>query len=351
MQENTANSVLGGPDWPKRLVFWLFIAATLFLCFWYELDIILLAFAGALLAIVLHSCADWVDRHTPRMISHKLSYGMIVLGIVLLACLIGYWMVPSAISEISRIAQIIPRSLAQVNTYLNQKAWGKYIVRGAHRMMNSTTDGHQLSVITTGVEEAIEGAFVVLVVGFYGALYARSYAVGLLDLVPSKNRLRVALVSQAIIYALRCWLIGQMVPMVILGVGATAGLWLLGVPLAPLLGLLTGVMVFIPYIGAWIAFVPTGLVSLTKGPDTLIYVALMYLAIHAVEGYILVPLVQKRAVLLPPVLTILSQLFMWKVAGLLGVALATPIAAALLVVVKTLYLHEDSGVITPSARR
>ena len=100
-------------------------------------------------------------------------------------------------------------------------------------------------------------------------------------------------------------------------------------------------MVFIPYVGAWIAFIPTALVSLTKGPDTLIYVSVLYLAIHATEGYILVPLVQNRAVLLPPVMTILSQLFMWKVAGLLGVAMATPIAAALLVVVKTVYLHED----------
>jgi predicted PurR-regulated permease PerM len=68
----------------------------------------------------------------------------------------------------------------------------------------------------------------------------------------------------------------------------------------------------------------------------------MYLAIHVVEGYLLVPLAQKRAVLLPPIITILSQLFMWKVAGLLGVGLATPIAAALLVVVKTLYLHDEA---------
>jgi len=119
------------------------------------------------------------------------------------------------------------------------------------------------------------------------------------------------------------------------------GLWALGVPLAFALGLLTGVMIFIPYVGSWIAFVPTVLVSLTQGTHTAIYVAVLYLAVHAVEGYVLTPLVQKRAVLLPPVLTILSQLFMWKVSGLLGVALATPIAAAALVLVKVLYLHEE----------
>ena len=111
--------------------------------------------------------------------------------------------------------------------------------------------------------------------------------------------------------------------------------------MALVLGLVTGLMIFIPYVGAWIAFVPTVLVSMTKGPHTVVYVVLLYLAIHVSEGYVLTPLVQKRAVMLPPVLTILAQLFMWEVAGLLGVALATPIAAALLVLVKTLYLHEE----------
>lgn len=341
MQEDAAKSVVGGEDWPRRLVFWISIAATAFLCFWYRLDIILLAFAGALLAIILHSCADWVDRHTPRVISHRLSYAVILLGIVLVVGLIGYWVIPSTVSEISQVIKIIPQSLAEITAYLNQKPWGKYVVSEAHNLMASASGDQQLSRVTTGVEEAVEGAFVILVVGFYGALYARGYAVGLLDLVPRKKRLRVAQISQAIIYTLRWWLIGQLIPMVILGVATTVGLWLLGVPLAPVLGLVTGAMVFIPYVGAWIAFVPTALVSLTRGPDTLIYVTILYLAVHVTEGYALVPLVQKRAVLLPPVITILSQLFMWKVAGLLGVALATPIAAALLVVVKTVYLPEE----------
>jgi predicted PurR-regulated permease PerM len=70
------------------------------------------------------------------------------------------------------------------------------------------------------------------------------------------------------------------------------------------------------------------------------YVIILYLVIHGLEGYILTPLVQRRAVRLPPVLTILAQLFMWIVAGFLGVALATPLAAVGLVLVRMLYLNE-----------
>jgi len=198
-----------------------------------------------------------------------------------------------------------------------------------------------MSTITTSIGTFLEDAVVILVVGLYGALNARDYSEGLLALIPQKHRGAVTEVSERVIYTLRWWLIGQLVPMVVLGAATMIGLWCLGVPLAFVLGLLTGAMIFIPYVGSWIAFVPTVLVSLTRGTETTIYVVVLYLAVHAVEGYVLTPLVQKRAVLLPPVLTILSQLLLWKISGLLGVALATPIAAATLVVIKMVYLHEE----------
>jgi predicted PurR-regulated permease PerM len=117
-------------------------------------------------------------------------------------------------------------------------------------------------------------------------------------------------------------------------------LWLLGVPLAFTLGLLTGVMIFVPYIGALLSEIPAILIALRQGPTTMIYVIVLYLVIHGLEGYILTPLVQRRAVRLPPVLTVLAQLFMWIITGFLGVALATPLAAVGLVLVKMLYLNE-----------
>lgn len=336
-----AGEIVGQANWPRRLVFWGSVAAIIFLCFWYVFEVILLAFAGALLAIILHACADWVERHTPKSIGPKLSYTATVLGIVILACLIAYWLVPHIISEAGQITKIIPQSIAQLTAYLDKTDWGRYIVQAAHRMMSHPSAGPQVRTITDDVGKAIEGAVVILVVGLYGALNARDYTQGLLALIPEQRRKRVAHVSQQVVYTLRWWLIGQLIPMAVLGVVTMVGLWALGVPLAFALGLLTGVMIFIPYVGSWIAFVPTVLVSLTISPDTAIYVTVLYLAVHAIEGYVLTPLVQKRAVLLPPVLTILSQLFMWKVSGLLGVALATPIAAAALVIVKTVYLHEE----------
>lgn len=328
-------------DWPRRLILWATGVAIVFLIFWYVFDIILLAFAGTLLAIILHACALGVERHTPKNIGPRLSYTATVLGIVLVACLAAYWIVPRAISEVGQMTQIIPQSLAQLSAYLDRTDWGRYAERTAHHVMRASNAGSRISTATEDIGTVVEDAVVILVVCLYGALNARGYSKGLLVLIPERRRPAIANVSQGVTYTLRWWLIGQLIPMAVLGVASMIGLWILGVPLAFTLGLLTGLMIFIPYVGSWIAFVPTVLVSLTQGLDTAIYVTVLYLVIHVIEGYVLTPLVQKRAVLLPPVMTILAQLFMWKVVGLLGVALATPIAAASLVLVKMLYLHED----------
>jgi predicted PurR-regulated permease PerM len=126
----------------------------------------------------------------------------------------------------------------------------------------------------------------------------------------------------------------------VLGIASMIGLYLLRVPLAFTLGLFTGFMIFIPYIGSLIALAVTLAVAATQGGMTVLYVTLLFLGIHVAEGYLLTPLVQRRAVHLPPGLTIISQVLMGLLLGFLGLALATPLTAAGLVLVKMLYLHE-----------
>jgi predicted PurR-regulated permease PerM len=136
-------------------------------------------------------------------------------------------------------------------------------------------------------------------------------------------------------------MLGQLIPMTFLGLACMLGLWILRVPLAFTLGLFTGVMIFIPYLGALLSEIPAVLVAFERGPSTVIWVIVLYLGVHVMEGYILTPLVQKRIVRLPPILTITSQFLLWTLTGLLGVAIATPLAAAGLVLVKMLYLDEE----------
>jgi len=130
-----------------------------------------------------------------------------------------------------------------------------------------------------------------------------------------------------------------MVPMVALGVASAIVMKLLGVPLPWTLGLITGLAVFLPYAGTILAGIPSVLMGLQRSPHTAIFVLLLCTLLHIAECCFLTPLVQRRAVRLPPVLTILTQYFLWAVAGIMGPAGAAPLAGAAIVLVKEQYLH------------
>lgn len=322
----------------KRALFRVIGAAIVFLFVWYAWRLLLIAFAGLLLAIILHAFADEFQRWTH--LGPKSSFALTVVCLTALIALAVWLIAPRAISEGSQIVNVIPKSLTETEKYLNQTTWGAFMVRVAKRAMSTTAEGPHITSIASAVMDAAGAAVVVIVVGFYAALNPGEYGGGLLRLIPEQQRDKAKEVAHAVIYTLRWWLLGQLVPMIVLGAATMIGLAIMGIPLAFTLGLFTALMIFIPYLGALVSSIPAILVALQRGPRTAIYVAILYLCIHGTEGYFLTPLIQKRAVRLPPIMTILAQLLMWMITGLLGVGLATPLAAVALVLVKMLYLHE-----------
>ena len=142
---------------------------------------------------------------------------------------------------------------------------------------------------------------------------------------------------------LRRWLLGQLLVMTIVGVVVTVGLWLLGVPFAPALGLLAFLLEFIPYVGPIGSAVPGLLVASSLGTSKLLYVAILYFAVQSAEGYLLSPLIQERAVKIPPALTVLAQVLLGVLVGGFGLILATPLTAVALVLVNELYIKDALG--------
>jgi predicted PurR-regulated permease PerM len=319
-------------------IFVLITAALVVLFVWCAWRLLLLAFAGLLFGIILRAFLDFVEARThfgPRL-------SMLIVTLALCAALgLTVWLIaPRVIAQGGEIASYVPKSLHQAASYFNQFDWGRNIVSLVKRSLGQLNIGSKITSITFNLVDSAVGVIVVFVVGFYGALEPRTYERGLLLLIPTGRRDSAEAVLKEVIHTLRWWVLGQLIPMTVLGAATMISLWVLGVPLAFTLGLLTGVMIFVPYIGALLSEIPAVLIALRQGPATMAYVIILYLVIHGLEGYILTPLVQRRAVRLPPVLTILAQLFMWIVAGFLGVALATPLAAVGLVLVRMLYLNE-----------
>src|SRR5690606_4587226 len=130
-----------------------------------------------------------------------------------------------------------------------------------------------------------------------------TYINGFVRLVPQHKRVRTREVLDEIGETLGQWLAGKLLSMIVVGFCSAVGLLLLDVPLALILGVLIGVLDFIPYLGPIIGGVPAILIAFSVGPDLALYTLLLLLALQTLEGYLLIPLVERRTVALPPAVT------------------------------------------------
>jgi predicted PurR-regulated permease PerM len=168
---------------------------------------------------------------------------------------------------------------------------------------------------------------------------------------PRRRRAFVSDLLIEIVHALRWWLLGQLIAMAVIGVTTGVVLTLLGVPGAVLLGIQAGLLNFIPYLGAFLAAIPILLAAASQGMTTLVWVAVAYVVIQIIEGYIMTPLILKRTVHVPPVVTLASLMIFGALFGSPGLAMATPLAAALRVIVLRLQDEERSTASLRASRK
>lgn len=139
------------------------------------------------------------------------------------------------------------------------------------------------------------------------------------------------------------WLVGQLISMLILGTITTLGLWLMGMPYSLVLGIFTAFMTFIPNLGPILAGVPTLLVALTVSPAMAFYVAIFYIIIQSIEGYFITPMIHREAINVPPVLIITIQFLLYYLIGIIGVFVAMPLVACVMILIQRVYVEEILG--------
>jgi predicted PurR-regulated permease PerM len=193
----------------------------------------------------------------------------------------------------------------------------------------------------TSVALSIVGLFsaglIVLFFGIYFAADPDTYVQLVARLAPEERRGATLQMMYETGDLLRRWLIGQGISMALIGSFTYVGLLILGVPIAFVLALFAGLAGFLPYLGPIIGAVPMVLVAGGESLDLALWVVGLYALIQFLESYLLTPLIQARAVSMPPAVVILSQLVLGAVFGILGLALATPIAAAATVPLRYLF--------------
>lgn len=174
---------------------------------------------------------------------------------------------------------------------------------------------------------ALTGLFMVMVLGLFIAMDPTAYGRGLRWLVPTDRRERFAVTIRQMSETLRRLLAGRLLGMAFEGVLTGIALAIGGVPMALLLGIIAGVLAFIPNIGAFVTGVLMVAVGLSAGTDTAWWAFATYIVVQTFDGYVVVPYVAKRTVDLPPALTLGMQILASALFGVLGLALADPITA------------------------
>jgi predicted PurR-regulated permease PerM len=318
----------------------LVVTATL----WLALDVLLLLFGSVLLAAALRGPTKAICR-LPGMHEH-LALFLVVAILAALFGTVGWLLAPQVASQVPQLIGSLTSSILDLATRVGFERWAEDAAQNLDfgGLLPSTAG---LVGGATGIIASTFGAianFVILfVIGLYLAANPALYVEGTTRLVPRHKRERVRETLHVMGVALRWWFIGQLVSMSAVGALTYIGLSLLGVPLALALALLAFLLTFIPFIGPILVAFPVVLVALSQGLETALWALALYTLIEAFEGYVLTPTVQRHSVDLPPALTIAAQILLGVLVGAIGIALATPLAAAGLVAVKMLYVEDVLG--------
>lgn len=364
----------------RRALIWVGIAALVVLAVWLvkaTVSAFLMAFAAILVATLLGALAEPVMRFA--RFSRRWAIVVVLFALIGFGAGIGALVVPSFAREVDELAKTLPEQTRRIEAKILDYRWGRMLLNHeADRVLGegfdetSTTQpadapatapapqGERLTktvqaaakplmngagLFAAGVMNALVGILIVLAAGIYLALDPDSYRRGLLLLFPKRRRELIDQTLLATHHTLRWWLIAQAITMVAIGVLTGAGLWLIGVRLWLTFAILAALFNFVPNFGPLVSFVPAILFALAdpEGGHKIVWISILYVVAQTFEGYILTPLVQKRAVDTPPALLILFQVLAGLLMGSLGLMLAAPLLAALVVAIKMLYVRQTLG--------
>lgn len=329
----------------RRVMIALGLAATLvvlLIVIWQVGQALLVIFASCLFAIFLSGCASWISRNTP--VSYRMGLWIVVLVLVAITAAAASFLGVRLGQQATQLYQGLLDMWQQAESWIRQFGWGKAILQQAE------DDQLQFRQWTASAMRILRGALggtalgvLIIVIGFYLAGTPDSYKRGVLRLVPMANRPRASEVLDAVGRALQGWLLAQFVSMAVIGTLVAVGLWLFGIELWLILGLLAGVLTFIPNLGPILAGIPPLLLALNQSVWLAAGVLAYFTAVQMLEGYLVTPMVQHRVIRLPPAAILSIQLLMAYAFGMLGVAVAAPLLAALMVVVEMLYIQDLLG--------
>lgn len=328
----------------RRVLIVIAIAAGVLLL-WQLREVVVLLFGAVMVATIFRAISDMLEKHLrlPERIAVLLSV-LLIVGII--AGVV--WSIGSQVSAQSQnLAETLPRAAQMIDSWLAGMGFGRPVGMWMHNLHSGGLIGADLKGVLSSVTLSVASFLIVFFGGIFLAAEPRLYGIGLIKLIPPTRRRLVAEAMEESDRALRLWLKGQLWAMILIFLMTWLGLWALGVPSALVLGLISGVLEFIPYAGAISSSIPAIMVALVQSPELALWVVGLYVLVHHVEAYLIQPLIQQFAVDIPAVVTLFALLAFGLLFGVLGILLAAPLAVVSYVLVKRLYVIEALDTPTP----
>lgn len=291
--------------------------------------------AAVLLGLFLRGGGTFVSNHSPA--SKTAGVGLFLLALVVVGVGLALAFAPAISGQIDDLSTQLPEAFDALRQRIASVGW---LDRLLARLVPDDGAGAAAASTVSTTLSALGGFVVLGFIALYGALNPQLYRQGFLALFAPAIRPRAAEVLAEVADTLRGWIVARLFSMTVVGVLTTLGLWAAGIPLAPALGLVSALLGFIPNLGPVLAAVPALLIAAVQGGNSVAIVAGLYITVQLVESYALTPIVEQKQASLPPALVLGAQLLLGSLYGIVGLAVASPLAAIVMVLLREVYVRD-----------
>ena len=313
--------------------------------FVYPIRVVVLVFLlTLLLSTIMSAPVNYLARHGMSRVWGTLA---VFVGLLLSLHLVVEFVIAPLLDQTQRLLADFPALLAEVRNFTD---WLEQATRldlaeplYAERLLEAAQDWISgLSVETVAsagysIANIVYLVVVVLLTSVYVVLQPAPLVRGFVSLFPAGRRQQVREMLHKMYWNVQRWVLGQFADKMIVGLLIGLGLWVVGVPFALLLGILTGLLGIVPYIGIIVSLVPPVLLALASNPMDVLWVVVVYLLVLQLEADLIYPVVMSRAVSLHPAAIIFGLFVMGVFFGFVGLLLAVPLVAALQVMLRELW--------------
>ncbi|HUR00099.1 MAG TPA: AI-2E family transporter, partial [Gemmatimonadaceae bacterium] len=340
--------------------------AILALLLWKTRDLLLTVFLGVLFALAVSAGVDRLQRYrVPR----GLAAPLIVLAFIGMLAGFGTWIGPTVRTQTRELKTKLPEAMDKLDAWVRSRGGGIIAtITGLDddstaavpspaakdsaavpapsakpagpanlrdRLLSQLGGATRFFVPILSHTLAIAaGIVLVLFLAIYLAIDPSLYRRGILRLVPEGSRERASEMLTAIAVTLKKWLVTQLIAMLVIGAVTTMVLLALRVRAAVPLGILAGLLEFVPTLGPILSALPAIAMGFVDSPHKALFVTIAYVGIQFIENHLLIPILMKEGIDIPPALTIVMQALMAIVFGFLGILVAVPLLATIMIVAR-----------------